>query len=79
VVRCIGLLVQATFQGPSVVEEYVIGAPNSELTGLRLVVRRTSVGAALFSREDAPNLKICRELEFSIGDAVPLRDSSVRA
>lgn len=79
VVRCTGLLVQATFQGPSVVEEYLIGAPSSERTGLKVFVRRTSVGAPLFSRAETPNLKMFRELEFSIADAVPVRDSSGRA
>jgi ABC-type Fe3+/spermidine/putrescine transport system ATPase subunit len=79
VVRCTGLLVQATFQGPSVVEEYTVGAAHPEDAGLNLFVRRTSDAAPQFSREDTPNLRAFRELEFFISDAVPVRDSSVRA
>ncbi len=79
VVRCTGLLVEDTFQGPSVLEEYLLGDADREHTGFRLSVRRTSDAVRLLSREETPNLKVLRQLEFPISDLVPVRDSSERA
>ena len=74
-VSCTALLLQSTFYGASVLEEYLIGSAQEADTGLRLWVRRTNDGLPLFSRQDTRNLKIHRELDFDPADAIPVRES----
>jgi ABC-type Fe3+/spermidine/putrescine transport system ATPase subunit len=72
---CSALLLQSTFHGASVLEEYLIGSAQEADTGLKLWVRRTNDGLPLSSRQDTPDLKIYRELDFDPADAIPVRDS----